>query len=66
MSREQEIKEIAYRIWEDEGRPEGHDFDHYLRAEQAWSEQNGAVKATGRRPRATRAATTRKTVKKAS
>jgi hypothetical protein len=70
MSREQEIKEIAYRLWENEGRPEGKDFDHYLRAEQLWSTDNGtspaAAAATARRSAATKARTPRKTVKKAS
>jgi hypothetical protein len=70
MSREQEIKEIAYRLWEDEGRPDGKDFDHYLRAEQLWSVQHspaGAAVATATRTApATKARTARKTVKRAS
>ena len=73
MTREQEIKEIAYRIWEEEGRPEGRDFDHYLRAEKAWDTlktETGAaapaVATTARRTRTTKATTARKTVKKAS
>ena len=29
----QAIRERAYAIWEEEGRPEGRDLDHWLRAE---------------------------------
>jgi hypothetical protein len=31
--REQAIRERAYQIWEAEGRPDGKDLDHWLRAE---------------------------------
>ncbi|KQS75193.1 hypothetical protein ASG25_20760 [Rhizobium sp. Leaf384] len=31
--REQQRRERAYRIWEDEGRPEGSHDDHWKRAE---------------------------------
>ena len=31
--REQAIRERAYRIWEQEGRPHGKHLDHWLRAE---------------------------------
>jgi len=27
-----EIAAYAYRLWEAEGRPDGHDFDHWLQA----------------------------------
>jgi hypothetical protein len=39
MGREDEIRTIAYRIWEDEGRGDGHDFDHWLKAEMLWEEE---------------------------
>ncbi|MBI2854516.1 MAG: DUF2934 domain-containing protein [Chloroflexi bacterium] len=29
---EDQVKEIAYSIWEKEGRPEGKDVEHYYRA----------------------------------
>lgn len=32
--REQQLRERAYRIWEDEGRVEGFHEDHWKRAEQ--------------------------------
>ena len=33
FDREQAIREQAYRIWEDEGRPEGQHLSHWFRAE---------------------------------
>jgi hypothetical protein len=33
---EQEIKRIAYRLWEDEGRPVGRDTEHWLKAKATW------------------------------
>jgi hypothetical protein len=32
-AKKQAIRERAYAIWEEEGRPEGRDLDHWLRAE---------------------------------
>lgn len=32
-AREQRIRERAYRLWEDDGRPEGHDSEFWERAE---------------------------------
>lgn len=32
--REQKIRERAYKIWQDEGQPEGREHDHWSRAEQ--------------------------------
>lgn len=39
MYHDDEIKSIAYRIWEEEGRPDGRDLDHWLKAEAVWNEQ---------------------------
>jgi len=36
MGREEEIKLIAYRIWEEEGCIDGRDCEHWLRAEAIW------------------------------
>jgi hypothetical protein len=33
VAREQAIRERAYAIWEEEGRPEGRHLDNWLRAE---------------------------------
>jgi hypothetical protein len=32
MEREEEIRLIAYSLWEQEGRPDGKDVEHYFRA----------------------------------
>ncbi|HXY73867.1 MAG TPA: DUF2934 domain-containing protein [Dehalococcoidales bacterium] len=39
MGKEDEVKLIAYSIWEKEGSPAGLDLDHWFRAEIIW-EQN--------------------------
>ena len=38
MAREDEIKLIAYRIWEEEGCPHGRDCEHWYRAEIVWQD----------------------------
>jgi hypothetical protein len=38
MGREEEIRLIAYSIWEEEGCCHGHDMEHWLRAEVIWEE----------------------------
>ena len=44
MGREDEIKLIAYRMWEEEGCPNGQDCEHWFRAEVIWNQkQDGGV-----------------------
>ena len=38
--REEEIRLIAYRIWEEEGRPHGRDLEYWQKAEGIWEEQH--------------------------
>lgn len=59
ISRESTIKEIAYGLWESEGRPIGRDLEHYFQAERLAdsvtkpaTETRAAVKRV-RKPRAT-------------
>jgi hypothetical protein len=40
MGREDEIRLIAYSIWEEYGYCEGRDLEHWLKAETIWEEQN--------------------------
>ena len=40
IEREEEIRELAYRIWEQEGYPHGHDVQHWLSAEAMWHEKH--------------------------
>jgi hypothetical protein len=38
--KEQDIKLIAYHIWENEGCPNGHDVEHWQKAEIIWQERH--------------------------
>ena len=38
MAREEEIRVMAYRMWEHEGCPDGRDCEHWLKAETVWEE----------------------------
>ena len=42
MVTEEQIKELALEIWEQEGRPEGKDVEHYFRAKQILEEKENA------------------------
>jgi hypothetical protein len=39
MAKEEEIRLIAYRIWEQEGCPQGKNCEHWFRAEAIWEER---------------------------
>ncbi|MBN1643285.1 MAG: DUF2934 domain-containing protein [Dehalococcoidales bacterium] len=39
MGREDEIRTIAYRIWEEEGCGNGRDCEHWLMAETIWEDK---------------------------
>ncbi|MFC1910799.1 DUF2934 domain-containing protein [Chloroflexota bacterium] len=39
MIKEDEIRIIAYRIWEKEGCCAGHDCEHWLKAEVIWEKE---------------------------
>jgi Protein of unknown function (DUF2934) len=39
MQHDDEVRQIAYKIWEEEGHPHGHDQDHWLKAEAMWQER---------------------------
>ena len=36
MHHDEAVKVIAYRIWEEEGRPDGRALEHWLKAEALW------------------------------
>ena len=42
MVTEEQIRERAYLIWEQEGRPEGKALEHYLRAKQILEDKEAA------------------------
>ena len=39
MEREDEIRLIAYKLWEEEACVNGHDCEHWFRAEAIWEEK---------------------------
>jgi len=39
MQRDDEVREIAYKIWEQEGYPQGRDQEHWYKAEATWQER---------------------------
>jgi len=56
MRREDEIRLIAYNIWEQEGCIDGHDCEHWVRAEAIWQQEEQKVttqstKAESKQPR---------------
>ena len=56
LDREQRVREIAHRLWEEEGRPCDQDKRHWATAERIFdSEQGGAMPvATSKRPQGRR------------
>lgn len=40
MNREEEIRIIAYHIWEEENYRHGYDAEHWLKAEAIWEERH--------------------------
>jgi hypothetical protein len=51
--REEEIRQIAYHLWLDEGCPHGRHLDHWFKAESIWHEQQAAKQP--KKPRSARA-----------
>jgi hypothetical protein len=41
IDRDAEIRELAYRLWQEEGCPQGYDVQHWLKAEAIWREKYG-------------------------
>ncbi len=39
MAKEDEVRLIAYHIWEEEGCPNGRDCEHWYMAETVWEER---------------------------
>ena len=55
MGREDEIRLIAYAIWEEESCPDGRDCEHWLMAETVWEQREkaraGEAGSTGSAPK---------------
>lgn len=43
MPTEEQIKELAYQLWEQEGRPDGKDWEHYFKAKRILEEREAAA-----------------------
>jgi hypothetical protein len=41
MARDEEIRCMAYDLWEHEARPEGRALDHWLKGEATWVPSTG-------------------------
>lgn len=61
-NREEEIRQLAYRLWQEAGCPEGNEVQNWLNAEAVWLEQQRAPSQTKpakaakpRKPRKSRA-----------
>lgn len=48
VAKEQRIRETAYYLWEQDGRPEGRDLDYWLKALQARAKPAKAAAAKKR------------------
>ncbi len=60
MYHDEEIRLIAYRIWEEQGRPDGRDLEHWLKAEAISQEKPGQQALPSRTTSAPRVAADRK------
>lgn len=61
---DQEVRQLAYRIWQEEGCPNGSDQQHWLKAQDIWRQTHPAKKARTR-PSATKKPSKARTVTKA-
>lgn len=64
MAREDEIRLIAYRIWEEEGCPTGLGCDHWYKAEAIWEQlqqESAKVSEAETKPKARRVIKTQAT-----
>jgi len=50
MAREDEIKEIAYSIWEQQGCPDGRDCEQWFMAEEIWEKKQKPAGKTKAEP----------------
>ncbi len=40
MNRDEEIREVAYKLWQEEGYPHGYEVQHWLKAETIWLKEH--------------------------
>jgi len=55
IDRDEEIRQLAYRLWQESGCPNGSDLQHWLRAQEIWLEvhspKSRAKPSKARKPR---------------
>ena len=56
----QQILQKAYEIWEAEGRPDGHDMEHWFKAELLIAKETGKSKTPAKKAPAKKASTAKK------
>ena len=39
MNRDEEIRQVAYKLWQEEGCPDGYEVKHWMKAETIWLEE---------------------------
>jgi len=49
---DEEIRQIAYQVWRDEGCPDGRHLDHWVKAESIWHARQEVVASPAPSPRA--------------
>ena len=40
IDRDEEIRQLAYRLWQESGCPNGSDLQHWLKAQELWQEKH--------------------------
>jgi DUF2934 family protein len=60
VERDAEIRELAYRMWQEEGYPYGQEVQHWLKAEAIWQEKHCA-KSIPKQPKPLKRTKSRKT-----
>jgi DUF2934 family protein len=60
IDRDEEIRQIAYRFWQEAGCPDGYEVQHWLKAELVWQEEH-RPKSKPKRSKPTKRTKSRKT-----
>ena len=60
IDHDEEVRQLAYKIWQEAGCPIGSDLQHWLKAQEIWQEahpqgQSPTSQSKARKPRKTRA-----------
>jgi hypothetical protein len=61
MPTEEQIKELAYYLWEQDGKPTGNDQEYYFKARQVLEEREAAKKRASEAPASPASAAPRRT-----